>query len=127
MALILACALLVKLLIPTGWMPVVGTEGVRLTLCGLAAPNAAAAAAVKEAAERLAGHDGHGDDAPTAPAADQPCTYAGLAFAGIAPGPAAPLPVRAVAPKVRPVAAPVSIGRGLAAPPPPATGPPLHA
>ena len=74
-------------------------------------------------AERLA-PAGKGDDRGAA-TADQPCAFSGLAmpWTGAESAPDLILPA--------PVAAPlfltplVAIGRGLAAPPPPSTGPPL--
>ena len=119
---IFACALLLRLAVPAGWMPVAQADGrVRLALCPGAAP-----AASKHMAHVMgqrahdhgpASHD-RGEHAP-------PCAFTGLALA-------AALPDVAPAPRLLPIVAPppamrralVSIGSGLAAPPPPQTGPP---
>ncbi|HYZ48676.1 MAG TPA: DUF2946 family protein [Sphingomonas sp.] len=124
-ALLLAFALLVKLLVPVGWMPAFDGRGVHLELCGsYGPPPPAMAEAMADAAHRMSGdeHKHHGKAS-----ADQPCAYAGLAFAmaePVLPALAAPAIVTA-APLA--FAAAVAIGRGLAAPPPPATGPPSRA
>ncbi len=57
---------------------------------------------------------------------DHPCAFAGLAQAFAAADPVA-LPITLPAPVIDPplVPASVAVGRGLAAPPPPQTGPPL--
>lgn len=124
---IFACALALRLAVPAGWMPVAQADGwVRLMLCPGAGstpmPHSAQAMhgnAHEHAPDR---HDqDRGDHAP-------PCAFIGLAFA-------AALPDLTPAPTLAPVAAPSSliyralvvVGHGLAAPPPPQTGPPLLA
>lgn len=131
--LLLALALLVRLLVPTGWMPEIDANGLRLTWCGSAGPPPPAfLAAMAETAERLSLHGGvlepehggnqHGDREK--PGGDQPCAYAGLAFAAVEPV------VEALDASVDdhdpalPPAMGATVGRGLAAPPPPSTGPP---
>jgi hypothetical protein len=127
--LMLALALLVRLLVPTGWMPEVDAQGIRLTWCGSAGPPPPAfVAAMTEAAERLhGGHHGpdHGGDADhKKPGGDQPCAYAGLAFAALDQAMAAlEAPFDAPSSAVPPAMV-AAVGRGLAAPPPPSTGPP---
>ena len=112
----LALALVVRALVPTGWMPVATDQGIRFELCaGQAMPPAAGM------------HHRHkGESQQTAP--DHVCAFAGL---GLAADTAPPPVMLALAPAPVPVAAPraltVAIGRGLAAPPPPATGPPAFA
>lgn len=128
--LMLALALLVRLLVPTGWMPTVDAGGLHLTWCGSAGPPPPAfQKAIADTAERLGldrgqhreGHPGGHDK----PGGDQPCSFAGLAFAALDPV----APALAAPPEVASPAAPragiVAIGRGLAAPPPPSTGPPV--
>lgn len=119
---LVACALLFRLLVPAGWMPEANARGITLNWCSeIGGANAHA-----EAAAMLADALG---DAPTKekPAPDQPCGFAAAAQALtlseatrlIPPAPAHPLP-----PAARLLPFP---GRGLSAPPPPATGPPLLA
>jgi hypothetical protein len=121
-----ACALALRLAVPAGWMPVAQADGwVRLAICPGAAP----------AAPPTMAHAMHGDTHGHAPTHDHdrgdhapPCAFTGLALA-------AALPDLPPAPRLLPVAALpqatgyalVSVGRGLAAPPPPQTGPPLLA
>lgn len=117
LGLVLALALALKLLVPQGWMP--GAGGLVLCSEGMSAQ----AGPVVHAAM---GGDAH--KAPGHALPDHPCAFAGL---GLAATPV--LPAATLAPPVVPVAAVerasyvVSVGRGLAAPPPPATGPPFFA
>lgn len=117
LSVVLALAVMLKLLVPQGWMP---SPGGGLMLCPDQVPAAAAPMA----------HRGH----HAMPADQQPehampdgerCAFAGL---GLAAAPAAPMPVLALPRPLRTalVSRPyaVAVGRGLAAPPPPATGPP---
>lgn len=117
---IVACALMLRVLVPAGWMPATGADGaMRITLCtgqGLV--------------EAWVGKDGtvH-DKAPqkSEPRTDQPCSFAGLGLAlDTAPSIALDLPVFYAGATTIALPAPVAIGHGLAAPPPPATGPPAH-
>lgn len=125
-AALLAFALIVKLLVPAGWMPVFGTRGVTLEMCSsYGPPPPALAKAMAQAAHRMAGHDKHKQHDKQAH--DQPCAYAGLSFAALdaeAPTPLVAVPVTQALP---PAPFTVAIGRGLAAPPPPSTGPPALA
>lgn len=117
---IMGAALLLRVLIPTGWMPSHGADGVtRITLCtGMGAVDAWIDATGTIHDKKPVDKGG----------ADQPCAFAGLAMATDLPG-IAVLPI-ALAPSM---AAPLdgrsraSIGHGLAAPPPPSTGPPAFA
>lgn len=131
--LLLALALVVRLLVPTGWMPEIDANGIRLTWCGSAGPPPPAfMAAMADTAERLSPHGGllepdhsgnqHGDQEKSG--GDQLCAYAGLAFAAVEPvigtldG-----PIDVYDPALPPAMV-ATVGRGLAAPPPPSTGPP---
>lgn len=128
-AVLLGCALMLRALVPMGWMPV-ADRGFRIELCTGVPDSPAAIAAQREAEHMLAAaigtsgkpsKDHHGGKSP-----DQPCVFAGLGTPWASPAsivvPAlATIPERAV-PAFSLAAA---IGRGLAAPPPPATGPPL--
>lgn len=91
-AALFALALLVKLLVPAGYMPS-ASGGIALQLCGGIVP----APAVKPAqpAMHMPGmahhaavepqdqHDGH-DGSPEHPGADMPCAFAGLALPSLA-------------------------------------------
>lgn len=118
--LLLACALLLKL--PAGWMPEARADGVSIGWCN--AVNSEAQAEGKALLEKALGDR----SAPKhKPSSDQPCSFA-----------AAAQPMTAVSPlpELGPVAEPRRLfvaalaaipGRGLAAPPPFSTGPPLLA
>lgn len=128
--LLLLAALAMRAGVPAGWMP--SATGVGFALCGTGAPTPTLAqlapyrgdgAPVTIAANRwLMAHD----DAPTPePKTDHPCdTAAGPALLAALPLLTAPPVPAAPAPARAPALAP---GRGLAAPPPPATGPPALA
>lgn len=115
---LVACALLLRAAMPAGWMPSAGADGVmRVSVCtGMGAQT------------MWIGRDGavHHGEAPAPGHHDgQPCAFGALgvgldATPGVAVAP--PLaPPLTVAAETRQRAA---VGRGLAAPPPPATGPP---
>lgn len=117
---ILGVALLLRVVIPTGWMPAHGADGVtRITLC----TGMGAVEAWVDADGAIHDKKPHGKSS-----ADQPCAFTGLAMAGDLPAiaalPAALAPSAAAPPAARSRA---SIGHGLAAPPPPSTGPPAFA
>ncbi|MGS1018364.1 hypothetical protein [Allosphingosinicella humi] len=126
-------ALFMRLLVPPGWMPA-ADDGIRLILCGgfgaevdhVALGHAPEPAdhAVSDHTARADHSAGGHDRAPPGTAMDHPCAFAGFS-AALAPVEfvklVAPVPTAAIA-----LAAfgEVAIGRGLAAPPPPSTGPP---
>jgi hypothetical protein len=126
-ALLLAVALIAKLLVPVGWMPAFDGHRVTLEMCGGYGPvSPPMATAMKDAADAMNGaHSEHRKHDKAG--ADQPCGFAALSFA--LAGPAAPALERLPAMRERMASwvLTVSIGRGLAAPPPPATGPPFLA
>ena len=125
-AALLAFALIVKLLVPTGWMPVFGPRGVTLEMCGsYGPPPPALAKAMAQAAHRMAGHDKHKQHDKQGH--DQPCAYAGLSFAALDADAPVALVVDPPAQALPLMPFAVAIGRGLAAPPPPSTGPPALA
>lgn len=116
------CALMLRILIPAGWMPVADAHGLRIVLCSGSGP-------VQDQADHSAqghhsgAHHQKSDDKPMH--SDQPCAFAGMAL----PWTGADLVALPVPLPLEPLATPlaselVAIGRGLAAPPPPATGPP---
>ncbi len=116
--------------IPTGWMPAFDQAGVALVPCsGLTSPQPEPSA--------HSGHDmhamHHGDAAPQHDGkskhdiAGQPCAFAASAADLPRPDLAAALKPLAPAEPIFLALLAVEIGRGLAAPPPPQTGPPLTA
>lgn len=134
-ALLLAAALLLRVAIPAGWMPVAGPDGLVLTICSGTSPMTLPAAAMDHAmvgmGPAMAGMD-HGGrhgaaDAPAVPAHEQPCPFTALVLAAPPAGPAVlPLPgVAYLAPAEARRAA--FLRAGIGAPPRPATGPPLLA
>lgn len=120
--LLVGCALLLRMAIPAGWMPQASAAGVTLSWC--ADSGASGPAALNEAKTLLAGAIGKKAPAEHKKSAEQPCAFA-MAAAPLAPvDPIVAPPALAGAefiPHARPETAP---GRGLAAPPPLATGPP---
>lgn len=113
---LLAIGLLMRLLIPAGWMPAAG-NGYAIMLCtGMGA----ATAWVDEEGNV------HKEKPGPAQTSDHPCTFAGSgsAFTGTdLPDPPIPSVISASFSMGMAFEA-VAIGRGLAAPPPPPTGPP---
>lgn len=109
-----ALAALLRLAVPAGWMPAAGS-GFSITICTGTGP----------VQVRAATRDGHGTPAGH-DRDDSGCPFAALGAALAAPlVPLGAFPI-VVAPVAGVVAAAVvAVGRGLAAPPPPATGPPL--
>jgi hypothetical protein len=114
--LLIAFALLMRAAVPAGWMPVASANGPTITLCtGLGMVEAWFDASGK--IHKSAPH--HGEKESGA------CAFSGL---GLALDVAAP-PYLPGTIAERPASAPAThladaVGRGLAAPPPPATGPP---
>lgn len=128
---VLACALLLRVLVPQGWMPVETGQGWRLTPCSGSGPMAmgdpAGAALAMPGMRSMAGGKDHGmpDHGMPDHGGDHGCPYASLATAleePVLPTLAVPIPMQSILPIA--AAWMVAIGRGLAAPPPPATGPP---
>ncbi len=114
---LLLCALFTRTLVPAGWMPAITGEGYTITLC-----TGAGAMSVWV--------DGEGQVHKQKPSntdrTDQPCAFAGFLNAVTLPdmiGPPLPFVAYVAARVVLPVTT-LAIGRGLAAPPPPPTGPP---
>lgn len=112
---LLGLALALRVLVPAGWMPANEGRGFAITLCS-------------GSAMHTAWVDAEGKVHKQAPAqgGDQHCAFAGLGTPMLGSDFPAPVlqPARAdAAPAVSEALA--SIGQGLAAPPPPATGPPI--
>jgi hypothetical protein len=116
---LLAFVLLFRLLIPAGYMIAPDDSGrPGLVLCAVSTAAAAAGS----------GHsstEGHPQSEPSKPG-ELPCPFAALAAPPLPPAPPA-LPPPASAGAARPLLPPGALARlpSLAAPPPPATGPPL--
>jgi hypothetical protein len=124
-----ACAMVARALVPAGWMP---SAGGGLMLCDGVAPVTAAPAAMMAqpgmTTQPGMHHGGHDAPVPGHPQpGDHPCAFAGPVAAVEAPQPGVPLPPAALRPAMPPSRLAVSVGHGLAAPPPPPTGPPAFA
>jgi hypothetical protein len=123
---VLACALALRLLVPEGWMPVSDAHGFRLTLCSGSGPIDMPMASMPGMAPDMAAH--HDKPGHDQPAAEHSCPFANLGLALAEPVvPALTSPMTFAVEAIDPKPLSVTIGRGLAAPPPPSTGPPLPA
>ncbi|WP_353205605.1 hypothetical protein [Sphingomonas sp.] len=125
MIVLLLCVLAVRVVVPQGFMWGTGTDGSRaLVLCsGMGAQALTPIAAAALAAQHRS--DQRDQDGKTA---DHPCAFAAASLAVDLVGdvyPVATQPARAVAPTTLHIFA--RPGLGLAAPPPPKTGPPAFA
>jgi hypothetical protein len=123
---LLACALALRFLVPAGWMPVSDAYGLHLAPCSGTGPMTPATMPAMAMHHVMAGMDHHAPGGQDQPAPDHACPFAGLGLALAEPA----LPAVALPPAVEATLLParilvVAIGRGLAAPPPPATGPPV--
>lgn len=114
---LLVCALAARMLVPDGWMAASGAQGMRMMLC--------TGQGRVEVVMPVAGD--HKAPAHHQQGEQHPCAFAGLGLAAGAEQPPVVLSQpRAEASSPLAVAL-VSIGRGLAAPPPFSTGPPATA
>ena len=119
------CVLLLRLAVPSGWMPIVDGSGVHLTICTGMGPMAAPSAGMQAMMARDHHRMPTGQDHPDG---DHPCPFAGFALSLAEPfSPALDPGAITIAATVLAITTAVAVGRGLAAPPPPATGPPLLA
>ena len=117
---VLACALALRMLVPQGWMPVSDAHGFRITMCSGTGPMD-----MTMAMPGMAMH-GKSDHGPQQPMQEHPCTFAHLGMAlAEPPSLTLALPPFAQAEALALKSLTVAIGRGLAAPPPPSTGPPI--
>ena len=121
----LLCVLLARTAVPAGWMPMATADG------GIMLAPCSGMGATTLAADDMAGMSGHHADADhnrhhPDPGGDHPCSGAGIAVALDAPrvllAPVLPAVTTAIVAR----AFVVTIGQGLAAPPPPQTGPPIR-
>ena len=128
---LIAAALLLKALVPAGWMPVFDNGNVMLRLCGGWAPAPAKDPAIQSHLAMTMDHEvtaspaHHDQDDEERQSSDQPCSFAAGALSWTAPDalPAAVLSLLRTA-IVAAFPSTLAPGRGLAAPPPPSTGPP---
>lgn len=116
---LMLCALLARAWIPAGWMPDRTSDGYAISLCtGMGAVTAWVddKGAVHKNKPVKSGTD------------DQPCAFAGMFHLAALPQVAAVTAgmVPAVAVQAILPATALAVGRGLAAPPPPPTGPPTN-
>jgi hypothetical protein len=112
-----ALAILLRVLIPAGWMPATG-DGFAITLC---TGSGVMTGWIDKDGSVHKGERDHGGKI------DHPCAFAGLGAAFDLPTLVPPaLPPLAAATAIVGAAADLMIGRGLAAPPPPPTGPPAR-
>lgn len=116
---LLAAVLVAKLLIPVGWMPVQSPTGITMMLCSGDHSSAAMMMAAGKARESQ-------QDSGKQRGAKDTCPYGALNASTNLPAQPAIAP-HGFSPAAGPVLAAhaVGVGHGLAAPPPPATGPPL--
>ncbi|MCW3796881.1 hypothetical protein OMW55_03555 [Sphingomonas sp. BN140010] len=130
--LLLGLGLLVRALVPAGWMPIVAPDGIRLVLCsGLqeTAPSPSYEPGHHRSGEghqMVAGHGGGHGKGEQGKKSDRtaPCTFAASALnVPLPPVPAALLDLLVIK-VVASAFSLVRMGQGLAAPPPPSTGPP---
>ena len=132
----LLCVLVTRAAVPAGWMPMAAAHGgITLAPCsGMGAMRMAAPdTSVDHSGHETPGMTAHathdaddaaGDTRHPDLAGDHPCSSAGLSVALDVPMIAVALrPMHCTFAAFRPSSA-VAVGRGLAAPPPPATGPP---
>jgi hypothetical protein len=117
-AIALLAAFALRMLVPSGWMPSVDEAGLtRITLC--------TGTGVSDA--WLDSKGGlHKSDPDQKKQADSPCAFAGLGAAfDLVDQPEPELRSVLLATGAWHAPQPASIGQGLAAPPPPSTGPPV--
>lgn len=112
---LLMVAMMARVLVPVGWMPSTAS-GQWVMLCS----GTGQTAAWIDAQGKL-----HKDGAPASKPAAPDCAFAGLGVGFDLPHSVAPL-LGLIVPTALPLLRPwaVQIGQGLAAPPPPKTGPP---
>lgn len=111
-------ALMARMLVPQGWMPS-RAPGQVISIC----------TGVDGMTKAILGKDGTLKELPEGgehETSENPCAFAGIAMGGALPDMAAARArLNAVSRELPAQTYSVSIGRGLAAPPPPATGPPV--
>jgi len=130
---LLALALLARALVPAGWMPAFDADGIRLVLCSgwgpMQGPTRTHHAAASDQQVAKGHHSAPGsqhDQGQGRPDQSAPCTFAAAACAAVLPVFTALVeaPVAFALPNWARLF--LQLGQGLAAPPPPSTGPPLN-
>lgn len=118
---LLVAALLARGLAPEGWMPVANAAGgIEITICNGSGP----ADAMVLTADGKLHHKAPDKGQP----GNHPCAFTGLGIVDASPPPPAIVaPIRPATTAPALAALGPLPGRGLAAPPPPATGPPARA
>jgi hypothetical protein len=118
---LLVAALIVRSAAPEGWMPVVNAAGgIEIALCNGTGPETVMVLGADGALHKKAPVSGHTND--------HPCAFAGMGVGDAPPIVAAVTPAPAPTESLSPATPLASFpGRGLAAPPPPAIGPPAFA
>jgi hypothetical protein len=115
--LLILCALAVRLVIPAGWMPS-AERSFAVTVC--------TGVNMSTVWIDTKGKIHKADPAKHKSYDHEPCAFAGTAMAADTPSSPVALPmVQDVSDRLVMATTPASIGRGLAAPPPPSTGPPI--
>ncbi|MEG3123724.1 hypothetical protein [Sphingomonas sp. GB1N7] len=134
----LLCVLLARVAVPAGWMPMLTADGgfILAPCSGMGAlPMADAPSPQGMAGHAMPGMDmaahhaapDKPNDRHPDPAGDHPCSGAGVAVALATPPVALPVALTLAAIAVPTARLIPNIGQGLAAPPPPSTGPPALA
>ena len=130
---LLVLTLLLRMLVPQGWMPSEHSVGIRPCFPTVLASRSEPAAPAHHGAtgghehSAYAGETAHHRSGNQQPEhqPSQPCGYAALGFAlSFPPVFIQQLPAAAIVPALVPLPLATAVGRGLAAPPPPQTGPP---
>jgi hypothetical protein len=118
---LLVAALIARSAAPEGWMPVVNAAGgIEIALCNGMGPETVMVLGADGALHKKAPVSGHNET--------HPCAFAGMGVGDAPPVIAVAAPIPATTELLTPATPLVSFpGRGLAAPPPPAIGPPALA
>ena len=118
---LLVAALIARSAAPEGWMPVVNAAGgIEIAMCNGMGPETVMVLGADGKLHEKAPAKGHSET--------HPCAFAGMGVGDAPPLLAVAAPAPAAAKSLSPATPLASIpGRGLAAPPPPAIGPPAFA
>lgn len=129
---LVTAALMMKLVVPAGYMAMVSAGSISIKLCSgfapvrTAAPMAGMARHGEANAEPMLGMKHGGDGESDDPQTKQPCPFATLASTPLTPDLGSSDLAIVLIPRETPTARPLTIapGRGMAAPPPPSHAPP---
>ncbi len=115
--LLIVCAMAVRFMVPAGWMPS-AERSFAVTVC--------TGVNMSTVWIDTKGKIHKSDPAKHESADHEPCAFAGMAMAADAPSSVTALPaISHISDRLVAATMPTSIGKGLAAPPPPSTGPPI--